>query len=602
MKKLCIIFFTTVLFFIPKTHSAVANECVRIYYDASPDPDYQFGQTYALLLTNLLGHFPQFQTLVEPIENYRKGDIELCRASFYIGSYFDNPLSKAFLYDFANTHKSVVWMKHSIWQYGRERLKKIFGFKYSKITELDWNKRDSEGRPGFYKDILYKGETFSKYGEFKPGTYQKIFNAAFDMVALQKENNKSTVLAEAIQNVTKERLPYAIRSKNRFYIADIPFSFMNEKDRYLVFADLLFDILKVKPTYTGKKPALFRIEDVSSSIAHSQLQVLADTLQEYQVPFLVSLIPIFYDPLQKTRMTPVRREIPVYKDPRMVKAIEELKRKGATFVWHGVTHQYEKNRNPESGLSGEDFEFWDVTKEQPIKEDSSDYVLNKLDRAWSALHELDIHPKIWEVPHYKASLLDYYLFSHVFSWNIGRIMYAPHQVEGFEKNKLNPTLWFENSGIIGSNYRKQFFSNLKITHSGKVNGQFFPFEIYGDIYGQRLLPENLGYPPRDIDPVDSGPHTIDDIIEDVKRNRVLRDQWASLFFHIGYIINPKIGLKKVSQENLLKVRELLETIKSSDYEFIDVHQFIESKKQILRPAPVFKPLNALVKKEKEKLK
>jgi len=37
--------------------------------------------------------------------------------------------------------------------------------------------------------------------------------------------------------------PYAIRMKALWYIADVPFSYMAEGGRYLVFCDLLHDIL-----------------------------------------------------------------------------------------------------------------------------------------------------------------------------------------------------------------------------------------------------------------------------------------------------------------------------------------------------------------------
>ena len=42
---------------------------------------------------------------------------------------------------------------------------------------------------------------------------------------------------------------------------------------------------------------------------------------------------------------------------------------GVNFVWHGVTHQYNKQPNPASGITGEDFEFWDAVQETPIRED-----------------------------------------------------------------------------------------------------------------------------------------------------------------------------------------------------------------------------------------
>lgn len=55
-----------------------------------------------------------------------------------------------------------------------------------------------------------------------------------------------------------ERRPYVINKGNHFYMADIPVSYVHESDRYLVFADLLFDILDEKPRHL-KRPALVGI-------------------------------------------------------------------------------------------------------------------------------------------------------------------------------------------------------------------------------------------------------------------------------------------------------------------------------------------------------
>jgi hypothetical protein len=52
------------------------------------------------------------------------------------------------------------------------------------------------------------------------------------------------VLATAINNEGTSH-PYAIRRDNFWYFADSPFSFVQEGSRYLVFCDLLHDILGV---------------------------------------------------------------------------------------------------------------------------------------------------------------------------------------------------------------------------------------------------------------------------------------------------------------------------------------------------------------------
>ena len=144
---------------------AKAAECVNIFYDRSEDASYWMGRAYAIFLQNLLGHFPQLQQIVSPIELYRKGDTEKCRATFYLGSYFSSRIPQAFLEDYASTKVPVAWFGYSVWKLGDD-LEKIFGYRFEKITQLNREKLDEKGRPTFFKWIDYKGETFFKYGEW----------------------------------------------------------------------------------------------------------------------------------------------------------------------------------------------------------------------------------------------------------------------------------------------------------------------------------------------------------------------------------------------------------------------------------------------------
>ncbi len=103
MKKMILVLLS--LFWMNVAH---ANECVRVYYDKSAQADYWMGRTYSIFLQNLLGHFPEYQQIVSPIEYYEKGEIETCRATIYIGSYFENQIPQAFLEDYATTTKNVA--------------------------------------------------------------------------------------------------------------------------------------------------------------------------------------------------------------------------------------------------------------------------------------------------------------------------------------------------------------------------------------------------------------------------------------------------------------------------------------------------------------
>ena len=65
-------------------------------------------------------------------------------------------------------------------------------------------------------------------------------------------------------------------------------------------------------------------------------------------------------------------------------------------------------------------------------------------------------------------------------------------------------------------------------------GQFFPYVIEEDYYGRRVLPENLGnieYNICPIDPFSCMAYTWNDLYLNAQYNWVVRDGFASFFFH-----------------------------------------------------------------------
>lgn len=551
------------------TEVSAASRCVQIYYDASPDSSYLGGKEASIALRNLLGHFPEFEVRSKPIESYEAGGLARCSASFYLGTYYDNPLPAEFLRDFARAEKPVMWVGYSIWQLSPARLIEALDHEYEGLSGLNKKIKDKKGRPTFFRHVQYRGETFEKFGEYEA---DGSFGADPDLVLLRKKGSSATILAEAIHSGTQERRPYAIRKGNRFYVADYPFSYMHEADRYLVFADLLFDVLGAKPRYSGKKPAVFRMEDVSSYMPADKTVALGQLLAEERIPFHVALIPIFADPFGQTGLDPSGEGLPLHQDPRFMKTLSTLRRQGARFIWHGVTHQWAHRKNPTNGVSGEDYEFWDTRRDSPLPDDSTEYVLALLERGWQALQEAGISPRIWEVPHYQASALDYSLFARLFEWNIGRFQYAVAETQGLPSAD-DPRLWFANPEPLDPEERLAAFESFEIDIQGGHFGQFFPYEIERDVHGQRIIPENIGYAQGEDAPAYAlGPRTLREMAANAKRNRVLRDQWASFFVH------PYI-LEDIAADSE-KVRRFVRAIRSYGYEFIDLEEFISDRHRV----------------------
>src|SRR5262249_42099532 len=125
-----------------------------------------YGRIHAMFLANLLGHFPTWQTIVAPIETYQAGDLDRCRANFYLGTYFDNQLPAAFLADYATTSAAVVWAGYNAWMLPGDSLASECSVRFRQLARIDDGMLDAKGEPTFFRYFEYRGEEFKKYGLF----------------------------------------------------------------------------------------------------------------------------------------------------------------------------------------------------------------------------------------------------------------------------------------------------------------------------------------------------------------------------------------------------------------------------------------------------
>ena len=186
-----------------------------------------------------------------------------------------------------------------------------------------------------------------------------------------------------------------------------------------------------------------------------------------------------------------------------------MKRKGGVLVEHGYTHEWDGGPNPYNGATGDDVEFFRV-REGPQHEVRYDGPLpGDTSPAWAdrriafANREFEAAgigaPAIFEFPHYAASADGYAAARRRFATRWERSFYF--------------------SGVL---------SGGRIDHRRHAS-QFFPY-VVRDVYGSKVLPENLG----SVNPVRW--HTYrsrlpEDILRAARANLVVRDGFASFFFH-----------------------------------------------------------------------
>ncbi len=561
--------------------------CVQVFYDNSTDPSFRAGRQHSLMLLNLLGHFPEYQQIIGPIEMYKKGNLDRCHASFYIGSVFGNKLPPEFISDYKATTRQVAWMGYNFWQLGLD-FEKTFGYRDYVFTSLDYTNRTPDGKPSFFRDVLYKGETFFKISVWSPSATpgaptpspDQTLLTAFEVAKLSnKVSDKSVVLAQTKHSFTNEVIPWALQAGNKFYVTESPFSFMHEADRYFVFADLLFDILKVEPKHNAKN-ALLRIEDIHSMVELKYLDEAVTILKRNAVTPHIMLVPIFRDPLFAiAREGDTRIEIRMEEVPQFRALIERYKSEGSVFIWHGIAHQYQSIKNPFTGASGDDYEFWDSTKTLPIAEDSVSYVLDKFEDGFNSLKKFGIAPKVWVTPHYHGSALDNVMFGELFSWIIGRGVYSDAAITGLKKPDLTKPLYFSENTDASAQNRRDFFAGLSVEAPATQRqfGQFYPYEIYGNIYGQNVVPENLGNVQPYLSNQVVATRNVARILEDAKRNLVLRDVWASVFYH-PFLLDGKLNAENTDLTKPKDLERLVSGIKALGYKFINLDTYVTSTK------------------------
>ncbi|WP_394243830.1 DUF2334 domain-containing protein [Halopseudomonas laoshanensis] len=486
-----------------------------ILYDSEPGSTYnKLGKAYAIMLSNLLGGF---DTAIEmkPVEEYVAGQIDTKDITFYLGSYYDNALPAAFLTDAATTNRSLVWFKYNLWSlawnssYNFEATR---GFRFDGLAGLNAAPSAQNMAPGFYDTILYKQRSMVKYYDYDILTNTVFADPDTGITAVTNPTIATTVV-EVENGETGQRLPYVIRSGNFWYVADMPFSYIGPRDRYLVIADLLHDMLGVNtPT---ERLAMIRLEDVGALTNASVMQTLTDYLFSQQIEFSIAAIPRYRDPLGQWNGG-VPQEIPFAQATQFRQGLTYALQRGGSVVLHGYTHQYGNAINPWTGVSGDDFEFWDIVNNRPVVGDSTEWVLGRVDAGIAEFGAFGIQPYAWETPHYHASATANRAFPQRFDTTYNRVVYYTSDVPDF-------------AGVNGD--------------PDFAVGQFFPYIIHRDYYGQRILPENLGnieYDISDVDPASYFDYTWQDLLLNAEYALVVRNGVASFFFH-PFWLEPSLG-------------------------------------------------------------
>ncbi|MDQ7825613.1 MAG: polysaccharide deacetylase family protein [Candidatus Eremiobacteraeota bacterium] len=404
----------------------------------------------AVEVANLLGHF-RMPTYIEPVSFYEKGDLAKYSCAFFAGCQKEYSLPAGLLDEILAYNGSFFWIGNHIEQLlARDSEKKL---------DLCF-----EGRSDKVNLVEYRGTLLDK--------------PLLPPLNILKQGKKVKVSAWGF-SAPGEKHPYILRNGSFWYIADIPFSYVSEGDRYLAFCDTLHDFLGTP--HGEKHQAAVRIEDVNPTSDPERIKEIADMLSQEKIPFIISLVPLFIDP-------DTGHEIPLTNRLRLVRALRYAATRGGSMALHGCTHQYK-------GKTAIDSEFWDGNRGTPVEEDSTAFVEKRLTRALNECFTCNLYPLLWETPQYVASTVDYGIIARHFSTVMERRMF-------FNQYSLN---------------------------------QSFPFLIEKDFYGQRIVPEYLGYIPfltkEGKEDIEGELGHVKELLEIARKMKCLRDGVAGFFFH-----------------------------------------------------------------------
>ncbi|MFD8995255.1 DUF2334 domain-containing protein [Streptomyces abikoensis] len=502
--------------------AAAAGPSALVLYDNTGPYGY-LGELYAMAIANLSGHFGTVTS--KPVSAYTAGMVEQYTATVYIGSTYyggtiPDAVPAAFYQDALKTSKPIDWIGDNIWNMANAVGIETFKQKYGWDPTNSYF--DNGGGVGNITQVAYKNQTLTR--KIPTGYDGGVLHPALSGAGYPQV----TTLATATDANTGATSPWAIRTGNLTYVGEIPFTYVSESDRVIVFEDLLFDALA--PATAERHRAFVRLEDISPKSDPTELRAMADYLASQNIPYGINVIPVYTDP-KGVYNNGKAETISLAQAPQVVSALKYMLQHGAVLMNHGYTHQYSNVNNPYTGVTGDDFEFFrahvdasdNVIYDGPPAEDNAIWAQSRVTSALAAFTAAGFpKPTLWTTPHYAASAADYKVFGQNYTARLERSLYFAGTLSG---GTVNPARYI---------------------------GQFFPYSVK-DVYGTTVLPENIGnYEPV---PYNNHPARLPaDLIASAKANLAVRDGVASFFYHPYYAVDP--------------LKQTVEGIKALGYTFV----------------------------------
>ncbi len=367
------------------------------------------GVLYATMVANLAGHFREARVQVLPMMEYQRGDIDAHDVVFYLGTVYEEPIPRSFLDDFRDADDTtVVWTGSNLWIATRDEQADFVG-RYG----FDWTGTADDPAAGadttFFRTVRYKDTDLPKHllHDAPSGTVEH--DPVTTLLEVVRPEDVD-VVADITHSGSGETVPYIVRSDNLWVVADTPFTYLHFDDRYWAFTDLMHDFLEIDHEPTMK--AMFRLEDVHPFVPPQAIDTVRGFIAEAGRPWNMAMVPVWADPLgvYNPDLPGEGWDYDLTDDEAGLwrQAVDLAYEDGAEMILHGYTHQLGERANPFNGVSGTDYEFWDAVNDTPVPGDNFHWAAERVDKATAAMDALGWSPWCFEVPHYQASMVDYF--------------------------------------------------------------------------------------------------------------------------------------------------------------------------------------------------
>ena len=524
----------------PRTFSASygkseGTETLVLYDDEAAEAE--SAEMYAIVSGNLATHFGSVD--IKPLDEYSAGDLAGYDGAIYVGTDYQTEVPEALVDDVLTGDTKVMWVGENVEALASEGNQAEFVARYGWDPNTIETVESDDVNQLFYDDAVLS--RFDGAEEARDANGAKTPRTVDTPVISDQDSVEVVATARSADEGGADEHPWVIRSENLTHLVELPYHFIDRNELYLVFADLYYDLLA--PDTKESQRAAVRLEDVNAESSPEQLRAIADYLHAENVPFQVAVIPVMID------RTPDEEDfygLSLQDSPEVVEALKYMQQRGGTLIQHGTTHQYGAADNPYSGRSGDDYEFygygcsatelppfeWEecdnsswVRKKDPLPEDGIEEHRARLAHGREIMIEAGLgEPKIFETPHYTASVNAYTAMAEEYDARYEQVEYYAGMLSGGEFTSENSY------------------------------GQIFPYAVH-DIYGSTVYPENLQNPTeKEQNNHPSRPPQL--LVDRAEANLAVTESTASFYFH------PFLDLDYLA--------EVVDGIKDLGYEFVPV--------------------------------